>query len=313
MSPVEDFRIGEARTGDARSGDSVGGALRWAIERLSRENLADPAVEARALLSELLDAPPARLFLNMDATLPEARMAEYASWIERRARREPVAYIVGRKRFYGRDFAVDSRVLIPRPETELLVEQIVDRLRRSLRAGPKRAEDFRILELGAGSGCVSVTLALELPQSEVEGGDVSPMALAVARENAERLGAKNVRFFESDLFAAVPSEKGGYFDMIAANPPYVATPEMKDLEQDLSYEPRLALDGGPDGLSVIRRLVVDAPAFLREGGLIALEIGAGQGPAVEQALRAAGFSSVEILRDYAGHDRIALGEKRGPI
>src|SRR5262249_46617254 len=199
---------------------------------------------------------------------------------------------------------VDPRVLVPRPETELLVEAV-------LQAIPEDS-DLRVLDLCTGSGCVAVTLALERPRAQLMATEISPDAAEVARANAAALGAGDrVDVRQGDLFGSVEAEPP--FDVVVANPPYVARGEIPTLSAEVRREPALALDGGADGLDVIRRIVEGARPRLLPGGLLALEIGDRQGPAVRSLLEAAGYGSVRIERDLARHDRLALGtHSRGP-
>jgi release factor glutamine methyltransferase len=213
---------------------------------------------------------------------------------------EPLAYLTGARDFHGLGFFVDNRVLVPRPETELLVDFAL----QFLTAERAKNAEKRVLDVGTGSGCIAVTIAVKHPAASVTATDVSEDALAVARANAKRHGvAQRISFFRSDLLSAfhlLPSS----FDLIAANLPYIASEELRDLAV-ARHEPRLALDGGPDGLLWIRRLLVDAPRALRPGGRLLLEIGATQGVAATTLARAAfPRGRVELHRDLAGLDRI---------
>jgi release factor glutamine methyltransferase len=221
--------------------------------------------------------------------------------VVRRRRREPVAYILGRREFYGRSFKVDSRVLVPRPDTEILVEI-------ALRETRDRDLHVRALDLCTGSGCVAITLAKERPTSSFVAVDVSADALAVARENALRLGAYNVTFAHGSLFEPVQNAR---FDLITANPPYVTTAEIQTLDADVrDHEPHLALDGGADGLDLVRAIVAAAPTHLERGGVLAMEIGADQGPATAALFEARGFEGVRVEKDYGKRDRVVVGRAR---
>lgn len=262
---------------------------------LARAGRSVPLAEARLLLRHLCGRNAAWLEAHRDDALDTALAADFAALVARRATGEPIAYLTGFREFYGREFAVSPAVLIPRPETELLVE-----LGREKLAGHVRP---RILDLGTGSGCLAITLALELPTAAVTAVDVSSAALAVAAANADRLGAA-VRFRQGDWFAALETE---HYDLIVANPPYVATGDPHLNEGDLRFEPPSALACGADGLDAIRRIVADAPSFLVPGGWLFLEHGYDQAPAVAALLEAAGFADIEQRRDLAGIVRVSGG------
>jgi release factor glutamine methyltransferase len=253
-----------------------------------------PAAEARLLLRHLLGCDAAWLAAHDDAPLTDAAAAELADRTARRAAGEPVAYLVGEREFFGRSFRVTPDVLIPRPETELLVELSLQKLAANPRPG--------LLELGTGSGCIAVTLACELAQAQVVAADVAAAALAVAEANARRHGA-TIDFRLSDWFSALD----GRFDLIVANPPYVADADPHLLQGDLRFEPRRALAGGGDGLDAIRRIVAAAPRFLAPGGWLLIEHGCDQGPAVRQLLQAMGAQAIEGHRDLAGLERVSAG------
>ena len=252
-----------------------------------------PASEARLLLMHVAAVSATEIAAHPERDLPSAKLPEFMSLLARRAAGEPIAYLVGRREFYGRDFKVTPAVLIPRPETELLVEVALGKV--------SHGDTPRILDLGAGSGCVAITLALELG-CEVTAVDVSADALAVARENAERLGAR-VRFVESDWFAAVD----GPFDLIVGNPPYVAEGDRHLSEGDLRFEPMTALACGADGLAAIRRILAEAPKYLVPGGWLFLEHGYDQAEAMRTLLEEAGFGAIEQRADLAGIVRISGG------
>jgi len=278
--------------------------LGWTTQHFEKLGIDSPRLTAELLLAHLLHISRVRLYTDLDRPLESSELAGVRSLIQRRAAGEPTSYLTGIREFYGRPFAVDSRVLVPRPETELLVEAV-------LQAVPRDAE-VRILDLCTGSGCVGITLALERRSARVLATDNSADAIEVARTNAGVLGA--AERFEArlgDLFAPVEEERP--FDVVVANPPYVRRGELAALSPEVRREPPGALDGGPDGLDVIRRIVAAAPRRLVPGGLLALEIGDAQGPAVHSLLEAGGYGSVRIERDLARHDRLALGtHPRGP-
>ncbi len=254
-----------------------------------------PVAEARLLLGHLLGRDNAWLEAHRDDAVAEETATEYSALAGRRAAGEPIAYLLGVREFYGRDFVVTSDVLIPRPETELLIDIAKEKL--------FAADSARILDLGVGSGCIAVTLALELPWAEVTAVDVSAAALAVARRNAARQAAQ-VEFVASDWFAALPPRR---YDFIVANPPYVAAGDPHLDEGDLRFEPRDALTDNADGLSAIRRIVAAAPHWLNPGGWLFLEHGYDQAAAVRGLLEAAGFAGIEQHRDLAGIVRASGG------
>lgn len=257
-----------------------------------------PATEARLLLRHVTGATATELAAHPEREMAPRQVPLFMSLLSRRAAGEPIAYLIGVREFYGRDYSVTPDVLIPRPETELLV----DIAREKLGAGGTA----RILDLGTGSGCLAVTLALELPQARVMAVDVSPAALEVARGNAARLGAQ-VAFIESDWFAALPALN---FDLIVANPPYVAAGDPHLNEGDLRFEPVGALtdhaDEG-DGLAAIRRIVTAAPQWLATRGWLFFEHGYDQAAIARQLLDATGFSEIEQYCDLAGIVRASGG------
>ena len=278
--------------------------LGWTTQHFEKLGTDSPRLTAELLLAHVLHTSRVRLYTDLDRPLEATELASYRGLIARRASGEPTSYLTGTREFYGRPFAVDPRVLVPRPETELLVEAV-------LQAVPRDAE-ARVLDLCTGSGCVGITLALERRSARVLATDASPDAVEVARANAGTLGASErfeVRL--GDLFA--PADGEAPFDVVVANPPYIPRGELPALPAEVRREPQLALDGGPDGLDVVRRIAAAALGRLAPGGLLAMEIGDGQGPAVHSLLETAGYGSVRIERDLARHDRLALGtHPRGP-
>jgi len=243
-----------------------------------------------------------QLIVDARRPLEPGELTRFRELVKRRRQREPVAYLLGAREFYGRSFLVDRRLLIPRPETELLVDAALTRTSWC-------SLSTRVLDLCTGSGCVAVSMARERPTACVYATDVSEAALAVGRENAYRLGAYNVAFAAGDLFGAVPA--GKRFDVIASNPPYIASAEIETLAPDVRvFEPRLALDGGTDGLALVRRIVAEAPRWLAPGGALALELAAGEAPDVVALMRAGGFEDVTVTRDYARIERIVHGVTR---
>jgi release factor glutamine methyltransferase len=254
----------------------------------------DPA-DARALLRAALQVSDAQLATHPEQALTGAERDRYLSWIERRRAGEPVAYLIGRREFYSLAFKVTPAVLIPRPETELLVE-------RALELIPADAA-VRVLDLATGSGCVAIAIAKHHPRVEVTATDISPAALAVARENAASHGVK-IEFIESDWFAALSDRR---FGLIIANPPYVAAGDPHLAAGDLRFEPRAALAAGPQGLDCIEIIAEQAPHQLAPRGWLLLEHGHNQGACVRTLLTAAGYGAIATSRDLAGIERVTVG------
>lgn len=274
--------------------------LDWTRGHFEKQGVDGARLTAELLLGHVLSCPRVKLYMDLDRPLDKDELASFRALIQRRGAGEPTQYLTGHAEFYGRRYAVDRRVLIPRPETELLVEA-------ALRGVPRDAP-ARVLDLCTGSGCVAVSIAAERPQASVWATDLMPGALEVAKANAETLGVGGrVTIFQGDLFAPVPPD--ARFDVIVGNPPYVKSGELAGLQREVQQEPREALDGGADGLDVVRRLVPTALARLKPGGLLALELGEDQGAAVRTLLEQAGAVEVSIEKDLAQHDRLALGRR----
>lgn len=272
-------------------------ALAQAIATLSNAGVDSPRLDAELLLAHTLEINRAAVLAHPGRRLTPKQLTRYRYLVDRRAAREPLAYILGQREFFGLDLKVDPRVLIPRPETELLVEEAL-RL-----AGEKPAP--RLADVGAGSGAIAVSLAVHLAVATVYALDDSGEALAVTAENARRHGvADRIHCLHGHLLAPLPEP----VDLITANLPYVATQEWEELAPEIhDYEPRAALDGGADGLALIRGLLAVAAPHLRPRGAILLEIGAGQGPPV-LALARQHFADaeIELHQDYAGLDRLVI-------
>ena len=275
---------------------TLGEVLRLSTAHLERNGSPTARLDAELLLGHALDLGRVELYTGFERPLNDDELAACRELIGRRARREPVAYILGRWGFRGLSLDVDPRVLVPRPETELVVDRclaLLDAVR-----GPS------ILDVGTGSGAIALALASELDGSEVCGCDVSDGALEVARANGARLGVA-VEWVRSDLVAALDGRR---FQLVVSNPPYVAASEMEGLEPEVrDWEPRGATVGGDTGLEVIERLVAAAPRTLAPGGALVLEVGAGQAGAVVAMMEAAGLDGVAVDRDHAGIERIVWG------
>lgn len=273
--------------------------LRWTQARFAEKGLATPRLDAELLLAKALDSDRIGLYTRHDQPLDKDELAACRALIRRRLDGEPVAYIIGKKEFWSLSFTVDERVLVPRPETELLVETALETLR-----GREAANQVRIADVGTGSGAIAVALALELRDAEVLAVDVSEAALEVARKNAADLGAR-VEFLRGDLLDPLVGREP--FDAIVSNPPYIPDAEFAALPPEVRREPRGALLGGADGLRELRRLVEGGRRLLKPGGLLAMEVGAGQAEAVAELLRSAGYVDVLVRADLAGIGRVVAG------
>jgi len=268
--------------------------LNWTKGYLAEKGVSNARLEAEWLLCAALDLDRVGLYLNFDRPLSEAELTAYRSMVARRAGREPLQYILGSQEFCGLEFAVTPAVLIPRHDSELLVEEALSR------AGA----NCRILDIGLGSGCIAVALAARLPGSEVCGVDNSPEALAVARDNAER---NNVRLtiMAGSLFAPVAGER---FDIIVSNPPYIPSGDLAGLEPEVrEHEPRAALDGGADGLDFYRRIIPQAVGHLQPGGWLLVEVGVGQAAAVKELFVVDNYAEIFSARDSGGIERVVGG------
>jgi release factor glutamine methyltransferase len=272
-------------------------ALRTAIPRLKAAGIEGAAGDARRLLAHVLGLPPDRLILHLADEMTGAQQRSYEEALARRARRQPVSQIIGERQFLGRSFRVTGDVLDPRPETELLVLKALER------------PFVRMLDLGTGSGCILLSCLAGMPIATGLGTDLSAAALAVAAENAARLGlGRRAAFARSDWYEAVP----GRFDLIVSNPPYIAADEMAGLAPEVrEWEPRMALTPGGDGLDAYRAIAAGAGARLMAGGRLLLEIGPTQGAAVIALLAAQRFEKLAILPDLDGRDRIVMAENPG--
>jgi release factor glutamine methyltransferase len=261
--------------------------LSAAVEALGGAGVDNPRLDAELMLATAMGVDRAELYADPQQKVEPDLAREFGGMVRRRVHREPVAYILGRAHFRQLELIVDSRVLIPRPETELLVELADDRQ--------------RVLDVGTGSGAIALAIANERAGVRVTGIDNSPEAIEVARANAERL-AIEVEFLIADLIV------GGPYDLIVSNPPYVRESEWQSLQPEISlYEPREALVAGPEGLDVIRDLVPAAADVLVRGGMLAVEVGQGQARLVEGLFERSRFTHVETIRDLAGIPRVVTG------
>jgi release factor glutamine methyltransferase len=256
-------------------------------------------IDAEVLLAHVTGHNRAWLVAHAHDPLAPADAAAFAAIARRRGAGEPVAYLTGRREFHGLALGVGPAVLIPRPETETLVDAALARV--------PPATTARVLDLGTGSGAIALAIAHQRPAAQVYGCDASSAAVDVAKANAQRLGLANLRFFVSDWFAAVPALR---FDVVVSNPPYIAAGDPHLAVGDLRFEPPTALSPGADGLAALRAIIADAPAFLAAGGFCAVEHGFDQMGAVRALFGDAGFLAVATLADLAGHPRVTGGYAR---
>ena len=271
-----------------------------------KKGIESPRLDAELLLGEVLGLSRIQLYTHFDQPLQETELDEFRELVRRRGKREPVAYILGRREFFGRDFIVTHDTLVPQPDTEILVETAVTELKKY------SVDDLKVADICTGTGAIAITVALELKgRAQVVGADISAPALAVAQQNAAALSADTVTLRQGDLFAAL--EPGVKYTAILSNPPYIRKDEMSSLPPEVQAEPELALCGGVDGLDFYRRLIDEAPDYLEPGGFLAVEIGAEQGEQVAGLGRQAGVydpESINVIRDLAGHPRVVIMKKK---
>lgn len=269
--------------------------LTWTVGYLAEKGVENARREAEWLLCEATGLDRMGLYLNFDKPLHDHELAAYRSMVARRGKREPLQHILGSQEFDGHEFIVSRDVLIPRYDTETLLEEAV-------RQAPQART---VLDIGTGSGCIAISLAHRLPQAAITAVDLSPDALSVAQQNAERNNAR-VECLLGSFFQPVSERR---FDLIVSNPPYITSADLAGLQPEVrDFEPRLALDGGPDGLDAYRVLAVEAPRHLEPGGWLLLEIGAGQDKDVAGLLADAGFDAIVTVPDSAGILRVVGGQ-----
>ena len=270
--------------------------IRLLAREMQSAGVPDAEVDAALLLSHVTEQNPMNLRLDSWSQVSPADEAAVRSLCRARMTRKPLQYVTGVQSFLGRDFFVDERVLIPRPETELLAERAIALLREE--KYPPKA-----LDLCCGSGCLAVSMALGDPRAEVHAADLSEGALEVTKLNAERLGAK-VTLHQGDLFDALPNTDASRVNLIVSNPPYIPAADCLELQEEVRCEPLMALDGGADGLDFYRRIAEDAPWFLHFGGTLLMEVGYDQAASVMALCKAAGLTPIAIHEDYQHIPRI---------
>ncbi len=272
--------------------------LQKAVRCLEQAGVDSPRKDAELMLIEVWGVSQTDLIIRAQDEVPEGVLSQFNQLLERRLNREPLAYILGKKAFWKDEFIVSEDVLVPRPETEHLIEMV-------LKYRPNQQRYYMMADIGTGSGCIAVTLAKEYANSEVIACDISDKALKVAQYNAERLGVvERMAFYQGDLYQALP--RGVQFDVIVSNPPYVSQDEMDGLEAELSFEPRFALTDEADGLTLLEKLLDDAHVYLKEGGVLVLESGLCGMPDTPNTL-----IKLEDYQDLAGNFRGSVFCKNG--
>ncbi len=281
---------------------SIHSALLEATAKLAQNNIKESRGEATLLLGDVLNQDRAFILARPEMTLSAQQIETFRSFVARRGAGEPLQYITGHQGFYKLDFEVSPDVLIPRPETELIVEAALELFARDA--------PVRFADIGTGSGCIAISLLAELATAQAMAIDISDAALEIARRNAVRHQViDRLELRQSDGFASI--ERALRFDLVVANPPYVSDREMRSLQREVQREPALALAGGPDGFEVIRRLLIDAPGHLNTGGYFIFEIGFGQGERVKELFDPATWELIEIRNDLAGIPRTVVLRKPG--
>ncbi len=281
---------------------TITGVLEWTKQYFANKGIENPRLDAEILLCSVLKCERITLYVHFDQPLSEEELTEYRGYVARRAQQEPLAYILGEKAFMKHSFKVNPAVLVPRPETELLVESVA-----KAAAGAGAAS---LLDLGTGSGAIIVSLLELLPEAAGTAVDISAAALAVAGENAEAIGVSSrLTLVESDLFAGLPA--GQIFDIIVSNPPYIPAADIAGLAADVQREPRGALDGGSDGLDFYRRIAAGCGTWLKPDGLLAFEVGIGQAQQVAGLCRQAGLTVTALRKDYAEIERMVFATREG--
>jgi release factor glutamine methyltransferase len=282
-------------------------AIYKAAQKFSEHGISNPRLDAEVLLSHVLKKDRAWLITHISDPLDNGTVKLFESVIDRRTRREPLQYITGMQEFWGLEFIVTSDVLIPRPETELLVET-------ALKIMQSASRQATIIDLCTGSGCVAVSMAKEIGNARIFATDKSNRALAVARENARRHDVSDrIRFLEGDLYEPLEElDIRGQADIITANPPYIRSGDLPMLQPEVrDYEPKIALIAGPEGIEIQQRVLATSPEFLKKHGALIMEMGMGQAEELKRMVAETGaYSTQEILKDLAGIDRVIVARKK---
>ena len=271
--------------------------INWAESYFKEKGFENPRGEIECLLRAVLDCSRMDVYLRFEEPLSHPQLETLRSYVKRRLEKEPLQYITGSCNFYGRDFLVNEHVLIPRPETERLIDIALEKL--------KNINAPTILDVGTGSGCIAITLGLELPESKVLGMDVSKEALTVSKQNKENNSAENVSFQQSNFLSEIPN---GEFDFVVSNPPYIPINEMSGLMKDVKdFEPTVALTDEKDGLIFYKRFADVGKSLVNKGGFMILEVGLGDHPnKAKSVFDEAGYKQTELIKDFNGDDRVLI-------
>jgi release factor glutamine methyltransferase len=266
--------------------------------------------ETELLFTDVLECGRVELYLNKDKKIDKDKLFFISSALKRRIKGEPIQYILGKTEFMGLEFKVTPDVLIPRQETEILVETAVKYVTKS---PSHQVTGLEIMDLGTGSGCIAVSLAKLLDNVEITAVDISSKSIKIAEYNAALNNVSGkIKFINTDLFLGLCVYEPARYDIIVTNLPYISSGEIDTLQPEIKYEPRLALDGGSDGLTIYRKLIIEAPVYLKECGLLIMEIGFGQKDKIENIFHRLGkFAIIEVIKDYSGIDRVIVAKNIG--
>lgn len=276
---------------------TISSLLNWTVNYFKSKNIQSARLDAEVLLSHVLRQKRIYLYVHFDEPMEQNELSKFREYVKKRAQHVPIAYIIGEREFMGLPFKVTKDTLIPRPDTEILVENVLNNVDKD--------KEIEIVDIGTGSGAIILSLLVNLPKAQGKTVDISSKAIEVAKENAVNLQVNDrCEFFVGDLFAPL---NGNKFDVIVSNPPYIPQKDIATLEDDVKeYEPVSALTDGGDGLSYYRRLLSEGKAYIKENGFIALEIGIYQSEDVKQIAMDNGWKNIKIVKDYAGIDRVVL-------
>ena len=286
--------------------ETVLSLIRKSTDFFAEKGIGEAKLSAEYLLAHVLREKRLQMYLRFDQPVQEEELTEFRALVRRRLNHEPVQYIVGSTEFYGLEFAVTPAVLIPRPDTEHLIDAILD-----FRKSGKIADDLRVLDIGTGSGAIAVALAVQLPGIRVTATDISADALTLAQENAARHSlTERIGFVSHDIFDGNMAGADAPFDIVASNPPYIPQTEVEALQPEIrNFEPLIAATDGGDGLRFYRRIAERIDELLAPGGLLALEVGAGQAESVREILEQAGLRDIAVREDYSGIERVVTAWK----